>query len=363
MQYCSVVPYELADSSQFRSHPVGTGPFKFQYWKEGVKLVLRKNPNYFEFDKQVRLPYLDAISISFAQDKQSEFLSFLQGDLDMISGLDISYKDEVLNRDGTLKAKYEDKLNLQILSFLNTEYLAFNMNGHSEISRNVDLRKAISLAIDKGKMIKYLRNNIGHEGIFGFVPVGLNSYFDSLDRYEYDLEESRKLLVRSGYPNGEGLAPITLNTTDAYRDLCEFIQYELKQIGINIIIDVRPTSAHRELVNNGIVDFYRASWIADYPDPENYLSLFYSENNFNNGLNKTRFSSELYDSLYLSSIKEDDALLRNDIYRRMDKMILDSTVVIPLYYDQVVRFCQKNIINLKTNPQNSLDLVRVVKLD
>ena len=363
MQYFSVVPYEYANNTKFRSHPIGTGPFKFQYWKEGVKLVLRKNSNYFEYDKDIRLPYLDAISITFAKDKQSEFLSFLHGDLDMISGIDISYKDELLNRDGTLKSKYRDKIEMQILPFLNTEYLAFNIDADSEFSRNSNLRKAMSLAIDKDKMIKYLRNNVGYKGVFGFVPIGLNSYFDSLDIFEYDLDKSKQFLTSSGYPNGKGLDPIILNTTDAYIDLSEYIQHELKKIGINIIIEVNPTSTHRELVNKGMVDLYRASWIADYPDPENYLALFYSGDNFNNGLNKTHFSNKQYDSLYLSSIQEENVALRNNMYRIMDKIIIDSAVVIPLYYDQIVRFFQKNISNLTVNSQNSLDLVKVVKRD
>ena len=112
-----------------------------------------------------------------------------------------------------------------------------------------------------------------------------------------------------------------------------------------------------------MVDLYRASWIADYPDPENYLALFYSGDNFNNGLNKTHFSSKQYDSLYLSSIQEENVALRNNMYRIMDKIIIDSAVVIPLYYDQIVRFFQKNISNLTVNSQNSLDLVKVVKRD
>jgi peptide/nickel transport system substrate-binding protein len=80
MQYCSVVPREVVEfyGKDFRKHPVGTGPFKLKLWKEDVKLVLTKNENYFEFDGKTRLPYLDAVSISFIKDKQSAVLEFIK---------------------------------------------------------------------------------------------------------------------------------------------------------------------------------------------------------------------------------------------------------------------------------------------
>ncbi len=85
MTYASVVPHEAVEyyGDDFRSHPVGTGPFKFQYWKEGVKLVFRKNPNYFERDEAgERLPYIDAVSVSFLIDRQVAFLEFIKGKFD-----------------------------------------------------------------------------------------------------------------------------------------------------------------------------------------------------------------------------------------------------------------------------------------
>ena len=112
MPYCSVVPHEVADyyGKDFSSHPCGTGPFKFWLWKEGVKLIYHRNENYFESDSAGnRLPYLDAIETSFITDKQSAFIEFLKGNLDFISGLDVSYKDELLTRNGLLQAKYKDR--------------------------------------------------------------------------------------------------------------------------------------------------------------------------------------------------------------------------------------------------------------
>ena len=361
MQYCSVVPFEVADSPNFRSHPIGTGPFKFQFWKEGVKLVLRKNENYFEYENDVKLPYLDAVSITFIKDKQSEYLSFLQGNLDFISGIDPSYKDDILDRGGKLKMKHINNINLQSIPFLNTEYLGFLMDSKSDLSKNIHLRKSINYAINKEKMLKYLRNNIGVPANNGFVPMGLNSFSDSVIGYSYNLEKAKYHLLKAGFPDGENLETIVLSTTSSYLDLCEFIQSELKEIGINLKIEVNPPYTHREMVATSKLSFFRGSWIADYPDAENYLSLFYSKNFCPNGPNYTHFNNSEFDRVYENSILETDVDKRRLLYQKLDQIIMDNAIIVPLYYDQVLRFSHKNINGFYSNAQNSLDLTKVVK--
>ncbi len=111
MKYCSVVPEEVVDyfGNTFRSNPIGSGPFKFKLWVENTKLVLRKNHHYHEKDTERRqLPYLEAVSITFLPDKQSEFLPLIQGNIDSLSGLDPSFKDDIISHDAYLSKRYED---------------------------------------------------------------------------------------------------------------------------------------------------------------------------------------------------------------------------------------------------------------
>jgi ABC-type transport system substrate-binding protein len=355
MPYCSVVPKVIVENRAFRDEPVGTGPFKFQFWKENVKLVLRKNKDYFEKD----LPHLDAVAVTFIKDKQTAFLEFIKGNLDFISGLDASYKDEVLTRAGELQDFYKDKINLQSLPYLNTEYLGFLMDDNNlSPSQQLSVRKAINYGFDRSKMIKYLRNNIGEPAEFGFVPKGLPSFSEEVKGYTYQPKLAKEFIEKANLDDNHQLV---LHTTSSYVDICEFIQNQLQELGLNLQISISPPSTHRQMVATSKLDFFRGSWIADYADAENYLALFYSENFCPNGPNYTHFSSDAYDRLYERAREENNIQQRNILYQKMDQIIMDNAAVVPLYYDQVLRFVQKDIQGFEGNAMNMLNLKRVIK--
>ncbi len=364
MQYCSVVPAEAVEhfGPDFRRNPVGTGPFQLSYWKEGVKLVMVKNPSYFEIIDNQRLPYLNAVAVTFLIDKQSAFLEFVKGNLDFLSGLDPSYKDHLITRRGELNPEYADRFTMLTLPYLNTEYLGFLLDTatrepEADPLQILQVRQAMNMGFDRVKMIRYLRNSIGTPGIYGIIPPGMPS-FDSagMTGYTYDPARARQLLRDAGYPNGEGLPDITLSTTADYVDICKFIQSQLAEIGIRIRIDVTPSATIRELKAQAKLPFFRASWIADYPDEENYLSLFYSKNFCPAGPNYTHFANPEFDALYERSLHEEHDSLRLECYRNMNQLMMQESPVIILYYDRVLRFVQKNVKGIGINPINLLTL-------
>lgn len=370
MKYCSVVPKEVAEhyGKDFRNHPIGTGPFKFWLWEEGVKLVLHRNENYFEKDEEDnQLPYLDAIGITFNADPQSAFLEFIKGNLDMLSGLEGAYKDALVTKNGQLLPKHEGKINFIYRPFLNTEYLGFLVNDSLEIVQKSPLgnklvRQAINYGIDREKMMRYIRNNIGAPGTSGFVPDGMPSFdAEKVTGYDYNPDKARELLQEAGYPAGKGLPQITLYTTSQYLDLCEYIQHQLSDIGINLKVDVNPSQTHSEMVKNREAMFFRKSWLADYPDAENYLSLFYSKNFTPDGPNYTQFSSKRYDELYEKALTVVNDSIRYEMYREMDNLMMEEAPVIVLYYDRMVRFTHNNIEGLQGDAMNMLTLKRVRK--
>ena len=370
MPYFSVIPKEVAEfyGKDFSRHPVGTGPFCFKLWKEGVKLVLLKNPDYFEKENGQNLPYLDAVSISFIIDKQSVFLEFVKGNIDFISGLDASYKDELLNPDGKIKSKYQNKFTQLTSPYLNTEYLGIlipDKNSKEEkISplAKVQIRKAINYGFDRKKMIQYLRNNIGEAGIHGFVPTGMPGFGNNRTQgYDFQPDSVRKLLAEAGFPNGKGLPPIILSTTASYLDLCKYIQQQLGLFGIPVEVETNQAAALRTMIAQSKIPFFRASWIGDYADPENYLSLFYSQNKSPKGSNTTHFDKPIFDKLYEKALFETNDSIRLLYQHQMDQMVMNEAPVVILFYDQVLRFTQKNVQNLGCNAMNLLSLKRVKK--
>lgn len=365
MKYCSVVPQEVVEhfGKDFRNNPVGTGPFQFQLWQEGVKLVLRKNPNYFEKDEQGnKLPYLDAIAISFIVDKQSVFMEFMKGSLDFMSGIEACYKDALLTKDGQLNPAYKGKIKLLTGPYLNTEYLGFMLKPGDKKNPILDkrVRKAINYGFDREKMMKYLRNNVGYPGTAGFVPQGMSSFNpERTGGYDYNPEKALKLLAEAGYPNGKGLPPISVAVSASYADLVQYMQHELAEIGIELKMDVMQGAQQRQMMRNYQLPFFRGSWICDYPDAENYMALFYSKNLQPNGSNYTYYINPAFDKLYEQSQRCTDEQKRNDYYTRMDSLLMADAPVVVLYYDKVVRFTQENVSGMETNPVNMLNLKRV----
>ncbi|HIA06188.1 MAG TPA: ABC transporter substrate-binding protein [Flavobacteriales bacterium] len=370
MQYCSVVPFEATEKygRDFRSHPVGTGPFKFKIWKEGAKLVFIKNDNYFEKDDDGNsLPYLDAVTVSFLSEKQVVFLEFSKGTLDMVSGLDQMPKDEVLLHTGALNPLYKGKFRLETLPYLKTDYLGILVDPNSDLVKNSPLklkavRQAINYGIDRQQMITYLRNNIGAPANSGIVPRGMPS-FDAkkVKGYTYNPDRATALLNAAGFNGNNELPEITITTSKNYREMCEFMQHQLGEIGIKIKIDVQQAINLSELIATARVNLFRKNWLADYPDAENFLALFYSRNFSPVGPNYTHFSSEEYDELYEKAQLEVNDTIRFKYYQQMDQIIIEEAPIVPLYYDDVIRLVHNNISGLSTNPMNLLTLKRVKK--
>lgn len=368
MQYCSIVPEEAVNKygSEFRRHPVGTGPFRLVAWEEGQALVLAKNEHYFEKDSTgISLPYLDGVKVSFYDSKATEFLEFRQNRLDFIDDIDPSFKDEVLTKAGELKQQWIGRINLNKHPYLNIEYLGILMDDKNELMRQSPLqskliRQAINYGFDRRKMMLYLRNSIGIAAESGFVPCGLPSFDTTVvTGYHYDPVRTRQLLSEAGFPGGKGLPAIKLLTIPIYGDLAAFIANELRREGINIEVEVVQKSLLMEQTAKSQATFFRGSWIADYPDAENYLSVFYGKNPA--PPNYTRYKNESFDRLYEKALSEKNDSVRYRLYREMDQLMISEAPVVPLWYDMVIHLVHLNISDFKPNALNLLELRRVKK--
>ena len=367
MQYCSVVPHEAVEKygKDFRRHPVGTGPFAFVDWEEGQALIFKKNPRYFEFDETGRrLPLLHGIHITFYDSKATEFLLFRQKQLDFINDIEASFKDEILSKAGTLRKDWENKIVLQTSPYLNIEYLGILVDESNELVRNSPMRikkirQAINYGFDRRKMVLYLRNSMGTPAESGFVPLGLPSFDTSkVKGYHYDPQRARQLLQEAGYPGGKGLPSIKLLTIAIYADMANFIAKQLEESGIPVQVEVMQKSLLLTMTSSSTATFFRGSWIADYPDAENYLSVFYSKNPA--PPNYTRYKNPEFDKVFEKALMETNDSLRYELYQQADQIMINDAPVVPLWYDKVVRLVQPNISGFPANAVNLLELRRTI---
>lgn len=366
MHYASVVPREAIEfyGRDFRRHPVGTGPFRFKIWEENQALVLLKNPRYFETERDSQgrlhqLPYLDAVKVQFITDRKTAFLEFKKGKLDYLFGLESSYINELLEPGGVLRPELQQEIQFVKNPYLNTEYIGIRLDSSnaSPLQRK-KVRQALNYGFDRALMLRTLRNGVGQPASSGFTPIGLPS-FDSraVPGYRYDPARAARLLAEAGFPRGQGLPEIVLLCNQDYLDLCTFIVRQWSDLGVRARIELTETALLRERMRNGTAPFFRASWIADYPDAESFLTCFYSKNGA--PPNYTHFSNPAFDRLYERALLEPGLETRHDLYREMDRILIEEAPVIFLFYDETAQFARKNIRGL---PRNALSLLSLKRL-
>ncbi|MCO6461985.1 MAG: ABC transporter substrate-binding protein [Saprospiraceae bacterium] len=365
MQYCSVVPHEAVEvyGKSFRSHPVGTGPFYLKTWIEGQAMILNKNPDYFEYEGINRLPYVDVVRVSFIGDKKTSFLQLMEGNLDFMSGFDPSMTTELFTADGQLRKQYADKIFCYKAPYLNTEYLGINLNWReSSPLLNRDFRRALNYSIDRKGLLETLRRNIGTPALSSFPPYGLPSFDEEkVKGFAYNPVMARQLLEKSGYLK----VPLTerpvlsLYTAKDYSDFCLYVAKQWELLGVRCKVELAESATVREMMRNGKVLFFRGSWLADYPDAENYLTVFYGKNPA--PPNYTHFRNTEYDRLYEASLLCKDEYRRFELYHKMEKILIDESPVIFLFYDGITNFTTHKITHYHTNPINLLKVKYIRK--
>lgn len=367
---CWVFPKEAVEKYgvDMRAKCVGTGPFQVKSIKEGDAVILERNPNYWNVDEfGNQLPYLDAVKYSFIKEKKSELLDFKRGNLDMVFRLPIEMIPDILGELDHAKegnASFE----MQVVPAMNTFYYGFQHQ--SEIFSKKEVRLAFNYAIDREKIVNYTLQGEGVPGIYGIVPPAFAGYDSkALKGYVFDADKARKYLAQGGYPDGKGFPKLTLQINSGGGDrniqTAEVIQKMLKEnLNIDVEINVMPFAEHLESLETGKALFWRTAWIADYPDPETFLTLLYSKHipaklTDKSYLNSVRYKSAKFDSLFVAALREIDDKKRMDLYRQADQVAIDDGAIMPIFYDEDYRLIQINVKNFPANAMEYRDMTRV----
>jgi peptide/nickel transport system substrate-binding protein len=213
----------------------------------------------------------------------------------------------------------------------------------------------LNYAIDRRLLLQSLRNGVGQPATSGFTPKGLPSFNDSLIKgYTFDIPKAKELILKSGIKDLRSLPPILIHTNSEYLDMATFVSKQWELIGVKSKIELMDTGVLRDGMRNSRLQLFRGSWIADYPDAESYLCVFYSKNPA--PPNYTRFKSQKYDRLYEEAIQTVDEKARFLLYQEMEKIIIDEAPVIFLFYDESSIFLNTKVSGFQNNGLNILNL-------
>lgn len=361
----SVYPKEAIDTygyEQMHDIIVGSGPFIAKSIKNGENVLFVKNKGYWRSDDfGNQLPFLSQVEFSFIKDKNAELKAFQDEKLDMVWGIPV---EEIPNVMGSLEEAKDGKnkeFEVQSINSLNIQYYGFLHT--SEVFKDVRIRKAFNYAIDRDSLIDFVLQGEGQAAHNGFVPEMKGYPFREVKGFDYNPTLAKALMKEAGYPNGKGFPELTLNL-NASGGINEKVANALtaminKNLGINITLKVMPMAELHPLVEAAKVDFWRFGWIADYPDPSNFLYLFHGKNIIEGqttSINYFRYSSPAFDALYEAALREINTEKRMALYAQADQILMDDAVIMPLYFNLDIRLIDPDLNDFDINEMEYRDL-------
>jgi peptide/nickel transport system substrate-binding protein len=361
-----VFPKEAFDKygNEIRKHPVGTGPFMLEEWSD-EKITLNRNPNYWKKDEfGNQLPFLSGIEVTYAKDKKSELLAFRNQEIDLVLQIPAEEIDHVLGSLEDAQAGKNVKHKIDSKASLSTAYYGF-ANG-SEPFNNLNVRRAFNLAINRDYLINNWMQGDGYPCNNGFVPA-MGDYDDlKVKGYTFNIAEAKALLAKAGYPNGVGFPDISfyVNTKEGsvIHKLALGVMKQIKEnLNINIPIKLCSIEERDKAILNCKAKFWRGGWIADYPDPENFLNLFYSKNIGSNSAisNPFRYQNVSFDQTLELAMKESNPIKRLNYFVVCDQQIVDEAVVMPIYHADFMTMINNRVKNFHTNTTEIIDCSRI----
>ena len=369
----AIVPVEAVQmyKDKLSVNAVGTGPFMATGpldRKGTIRLV--RNPNYYRVypsvgapgdaekgllkDAGKKLPLADVLEMPLIEESQPAALKFLRGEVDKRT-LDRANFTKMVTRaaDGSLSLvpEYASKFNLSNAPAGNDVFIDLNLRD-PVLGKNKPLRQAIAAAIDVDAIVKVIWNGRGIP-LQSIVPVDLagSEHDTAAPPRKRDLALAKKLMADAGYPDGNGLPPLTMRipATDAdTRNEFDMVKAQLAAIGVHLVADYNDTPTFTKAMDAGNFQLAYYSWYADYPDAEDFYQLVHSKN-VAPGPNAGAFVDAAYDKAYETSRFMVNGPQRYELFKQLDAILRDEVPVIPLYESLRSDSLQKWVGNYKRN--------------
>ena len=359
-------PREAVDyyGSAFAQHPVGTGPFRFVRWLPDREVVLQRNPRYWRSDEHGnQFPLLEGVRFSFIKDDKLQLLEFKAGNLEESYRIPNEFFGDIVNNQKQPVGDYARFVLLHVPA-LSTQYYGF-LNTDS-VFRDARVRQAFNLAVDRRRIMRYvLRGQAAGPAEHGIVPSSMPGYaHDSVHGYRFEPDRARQLLSDAGFPGGVGFPAVTLQLNAGggrNMQIAEAIQGMLKEhLNVNVRLLQVEFAQHLERIDAGKAPFYRLGWVADYPDPETFLQLWYGKlvppNGAMSPINSVRYVNPAFDAVFEQAITTTDRAQRMQLYRQAEQIALDDAPMLLILHDEDYRFLQPYV---RDYPHNAMDRLQL----
>jgi oligopeptide transport system substrate-binding protein len=349
---------------------VGAGPFILDAQRTTPQqYVMYKNIDYYGKDKKGNaLPYLDSVIVDITGSAEKAWEGFKNGRYDFISSLPANQLKTIVEENiADFKGK-DPKYILERNAEMITQYYLFNI--HKKPFDDVKVRQAISYAIDRDKLIeRVLFGQAFGPAVNGIVPPTFDFYKSSeVQGYNFDIEKAKKLLAEAGYPDGKGFPEVKLivnagnmrNNTVAG----EIQKQLMMNLNVNVAFESLPNDSKFMLQINGGGDIFRDGWVADYPSPESFLSIFYGEPVENDTAhisypNTQRYVNKEYDLYYEKGRDALDRDTASSYFLKAEKILMADAPLITLWYESNYRLLSNHLVNFYVNPLRHFDFSEV----
>ena len=297
-------------------HPNGTGPFKLQQWQPDQLVVLQRNPDY----------YGDKVSLSqvtFHLFNGNPMDLYQQGNID-VADVSAGYMGLVTDPSNPISKE------LQVFPELSLYYIGFNASAPP--FDDPSIRQAFSCAVDRDRVISLSLNNVLSPA-YGILPPGMPGYNASLPGLKFDVQKAKALIAASKYGDVSKLPPLVL-TTSGYGNYISgyiggIIEEWRRNLGVEVTVrQLEPGPFSYSLVQEKN-NFYDSGWIADYPDPQDFLDILFhtgSQNNIGG------YTNQQVDSLLDQASVEQDQTARYRTYQAAEQLLVQDAAVLPLSF-------------------------------
>ncbi len=330
-----IIPAKIAkdDFKRLSSEAIGTGPFKLVSFEPDRKIVVKRNPHYYDPER----PYVDGVEVNVYPDASAEGSALIAGDTDLMQTLRPTDYDKMKSSDGV------DALNVASGQFCNV-----NFGCDSKPFNDPRVRKALALTIDRAAMVDFVTEGHGQPG--NDTPINSSyHYYDDAPLRQANIEEAKKLLAEAGYPNGLKETLIASEKPSYRTQLAVALREMAKPAGFEIEVQTMPHATYLEQVwkkNNFYIGFYNMQ-----PTEDGIFSLLYTSDA---PWNETRWNNKEFDKVVYQARETTDEAKRKDLYAKAQKLMHDEVpTIIPVFFD-ILSAKRSWVQNYQLHPRGSV---------